>query len=197
MMNLKITVLGSTGTGKTSLISRYIYNEFADSYDPTIEDLYRKSEECDGNNYVLEIMDTSGTEKFLAMRDLYIRNANAFILVYSITSRVSFQEVENIKALITQVKDTPLSNIPVVLLGNKCDLESHRSIQADEAQALCKKWGVKEFMETSAKSDMNIHNVFESIMRQAKTMKLDTKTKKKSLVKKLVSSKKYGNCFLM
>ncbi|KAF2071634.1 hypothetical protein CYY_007060 [Polysphondylium violaceum] len=167
MNNLKVVVLGASGVGKTSLTTRFVNGEFVENYDPTIEDLYRKVIETNkGENYMMEIMDISGTERFLAMRDLYIRNAQAFILVYSITSRVSLLELENIKNLIVQVKEKPLSTIPIAVLGNKCDLEEHRSVSSEEGESLCKKWGVGDFLETSAKIEMNIQSAFDCLIKQ-------------------------------
>ncbi|KAN0033641.1 hypothetical protein ACTFIV_000103 [Dictyostelium citrinum] len=167
MQTYKVVVLGASGTGKTSLTVRFVNGDFVETYDPTIEDLYRKVIETNkGEHVMLEIMDTSGTERYLAMRDLYIRNAQAFVLVYSITSRVSLLELENIKNYICQVKDRPISQIPMVVLGNKCDLEDTRVVFPEEVEALTKKWGIEDFLETSAKIDMNIQSAYDCLTLQ-------------------------------
>ncbi|KAK5575465.1 hypothetical protein RB653_006598 [Dictyostelium firmibasis] len=167
MQTFKVVVLGASGTGKTSLTVRFVNGDFIETYDPTIEDLYRKVIETNrGEHVMLEIMDTSGTERYLAMRDLYIRNAQAFVLVYSITSRVSLLELENIKNYICQVKDRPISQIPMVVLGNKCDLEDTRVVFPEEVEALTKKWGIEDFLETSAKIDMNIQSAYDCLTLQ-------------------------------
>jgi len=116
---------------------------------------------------MLEIMDTAGTESFLAMRDLYIKNAQAFILVYSITSRSTFKEVEQIKDQIMYVKDyQEAGSVPLVLAGNKCDLEQQRQVSYEEGENLAKTWGNCCFMETSAKNFINIENMFEEVTKQ-------------------------------
>eukprot|EP01133_Synstelium_polycarpum_P012385 gene12385-14531_t len=165
MNNIKIVVLGSGSVGKSSLTIRYVHNEFIDKYDPTIEDLYRKVLEINGDHFMLEIMDTAGTETFLVMRDLYIRNGQAFMLVYSITNRRSFIELEAVKDQIARVKDRLLSDVPIIMVGNMNDLESERQVSSEEGQALADKWGV-EFLETSAKTNMNISTSFEALVRQ-------------------------------
>ncbi|GAM28585.1 hypothetical protein SAMD00019534_117610 [Acytostelium subglobosum LB1] len=177
MNNIKLVVLGSGCVGKSSLTIRYVHNEFIDRYDPTIEDMYRKVIEVNGNHFMLEIMDTAGTETFLAMRDLYIRNGQAFMLVYSITSRSTFQELEQVKDQVLRVKDQSVARLPMLIVGNKSDLESDRMVSSEETEKVCAKWGIP-FIETSAKTNMNISTAFELLVRQMQR-KLSDKDKKK------------------
>jgi len=74
MQDIKIVVLGTGGVGKSALTVQFVQGIFVDKYDPTIEDSYRKPFEVDGEQKVLEILDTAGTEQFTAMRDLYMKN---------------------------------------------------------------------------------------------------------------------------
>ena len=94
MFEYKVVVLGSGGVGKSALTVQFVTGKFAEKYDPTIEDFYRKEITIDDRPAVLEILDTAGTEQFASMRDLYIRNGHGFILVYSVTNEQSFQEVQ-------------------------------------------------------------------------------------------------------
>lgn len=94
MIEYKVVVLGSGGVGKSALTVQFVTGKFAEKYDPTIEDFYRKEIAIDERPAVLEILDTAGTEQFASMRDLYIRNGHGFILVYSVTNEQSFQEVQ-------------------------------------------------------------------------------------------------------
>jgi len=78
-----------------------------DRYDPTIEDSYRKQVEVDGHQCMLEILDTAGTEQFTAMRDLYMKNGQGFILVFSIIAQATFDELAELRLQILKVKDNP------------------------------------------------------------------------------------------
>jgi small GTP-binding protein len=164
---IKIVLFGAGSVGKSAVAIRFVQGAFVDKYDPTIEDLYRKIISVDDHNFMLEIMDTAGTESFLAMRDLYIKNAQGFILLYSVISRSTFTELEAIKTQILHVKDyVDASQIPLVLAGNKCDLEGMREVSFEEGEKLAESWGNCVFMETSAKSVINIEEMFEEVTRQ-------------------------------
>ncbi|VDL97549.1 unnamed protein product [Schistocephalus solidus] len=153
MREYKLVVLGSGGVGKSALTVQFVQGIFVDKYDPTIEDSYRKSVEIDSQQCILEILDTAGTEQFTAMRDLYMKNGQAFILVYSITNPASFSDLIDLKDHIAKVKDS--DNVPTVLVGNKCDLEDERAVGKEEGQRLARHWGCT-FIETSAKSRINV-----------------------------------------
>lgn len=79
---------------------------FVEKYDPTIEDSYRKQVEVDGNQCMLEILDTAGTEQFTAMRDLYMKNGQGFLLVFSITSMVTLNDLHELREQILRVKES-------------------------------------------------------------------------------------------
>jgi len=79
---------------------------FVDRYDPTIEDSYRKQVEVDGHQCMLEILDTAGTEQFTAMRDLYMKNGQGFILVFSIIAEATFMELQGLRTQIMEVKES-------------------------------------------------------------------------------------------
>ena len=164
MSHYKLVVLGSGGVGKSALTVRFVQGIFVYKYDPTIEDSYRKQAEVDGQQCLLEILDTAGTEQFSAMRDLYMRNGQGFALVYSITSRASFEELAQLRYQILVVKDA--FHVPMVLVGNKCDLENEREVSTDEGQSLARQWGNITFMETSAKSKINTSEIFYDLVRQ-------------------------------
>ena len=97
MREYKVVVLGSGGVGKSALTVKFVSGTFMEKYDPTIEDFYRKEIEVDGAPSVLEILDTAGTEQFASMRDLYIKNGQGFVIVYSITSLQTFQDIKTMK----------------------------------------------------------------------------------------------------
>ena len=113
---------------------------------------------------MLEILDTAGTEQFAAMRDLYMKNGMGFLLVYSITSQATFGDLQEIREQILRVKDT--DDVPMVLVGNKCDLESDREVGREQGQSLARSWGNCMFMETSAKAKINVSEAFTDLVRQ-------------------------------
>merc|ERR1712241_383548 len=164
MREYKIVVLGSGGVGKSALTVQFVQGIFVEKYDPTIEDSYRKQVEVDGQQCMLEILDTAGTEQFTAMRDLYMKNGQGFVLVYSITSQSTLQDLQEIREQILRVKDT--DDVPLVLVGNKCDLEGERAVGRDQGAALARSWGNTSFMETSAKSKINVNEMFCDLVRQ-------------------------------
>lgn len=104
MREYKIVVLGSGGVGKSALTVQFVQGIFVEKYDPTIEDSYRKQMEVDGQQCMLEILDTAGTEQFTAMRDLYMKNGQGFVLVYSITAQSTFNDLQDLREQILRVK---------------------------------------------------------------------------------------------
>jgi len=96
--------LGSGGVGKSALTVQFVQGIFVEKYDPTIEDSYRKQVEVDGQQCMLEILDTAGTEQFTAMRDLYMKNGQGFVLAYSITAQSTFNDLQDLREQILRVK---------------------------------------------------------------------------------------------
>jgi len=163
MREYKLVVLGSGGVGKSCLTVQFVQGIFVEKYDPTIEDSYRKQVEVDGQQCMLEILDTAGTEQFTAMRDLYMKNGQGFVLVYSITAESTFRDLVDLREQILRVKDT--DHVPMVLVGNKCDLEDERAVAKDQAEQLAKQWNCA-FMESSAKAKINVHEIFHDLVHQ-------------------------------
>ena len=110
MREYKIVVLGSGGVGKSALTVQFVQGIFVEKYDPTIEDSYRKQVEVDGQQCMLEILDTAGTEQFTAMRDLYMKNGQGFVLVYSITAQSTFNDLQDLREQILRVKASSCSS---------------------------------------------------------------------------------------
>lgn len=163
MREYKVVVLGSGGVGKSALTVQFVSGAFMEKYDPTIEDFYRKEIEVDGSPCVLEILDTAGTEQFASMRDLYIKNGQGFVVVYSITCHQTFQDIKNIKEQIIRVKGT--DRVPILLVGNKTDIEHQREVSQREGKSLAETWNAP-FMETSAKNRSNVNDVFAEVVRE-------------------------------
>ncbi|KAG0328706.1 Ras- protein Rap-1b [Dissophora globulifera] len=128
MREYKLVVLGSGGVGKSALTVQFVQSVFVDRYDPTIEDSYRKQVEVDGQQCMLEILDTAGTEQFTAMRDLYMKNGQGFILVFSIIASQTFDELQELHRQILRVKDkADWHDVPClfILLPHLCCLSTY------------------------------------------------------------------------
>ncbi|KAH7176451.1 ras family-domain-containing protein [Dactylonectria macrodidyma] len=146
---LHVVVLGSGGVGKSCLTAQFVHNEWIESYDPTIEDSYRTQLQVDGRQVVLEILDTAGTEQFVAMRDLYMKTGQGFLLVFSITSSSSLSELAGLREEIIRIKDD--ENIPIVIVGNKADLEENRAVPRAKGFSISQRWGAP-YYEASART---------------------------------------------
>jgi len=155
--------MGAGGVGKSALTVQFVQGIFITKYDPTIEDSYRKLVDVDNRQYILEILDTAGTEQFTAMRDLYIRTGDGFILVYSIVASSTFHALPEIRDQINRVKET--DDTPAILVGNKCDLENLRVISKEEGKQLAAKWKNCLFCEASALSNTGVDDVFYDLVR--------------------------------
>ena len=160
----KIVILGSGAVGKSAITVQMVSGHFLSSYDPTIEDSYRTTININNQDIILNIIDTAGQEEFYALRDQYIRSGDGYIIVFSITSVTSFLEVNAIKEQLNMILDVDNNTlIPIILVGNKCDLEEYRQVPSLDAQRLAEEWRVKYF-ETSAKNKTNINRIFEELV---------------------------------
>ncbi|KAK9494067.1 P-loop containing nucleoside triphosphate hydrolase protein [Lipomyces doorenjongii] len=152
MREYKIVVLGAGGVGKSALSVQFSQGVFLDSYDPTIEDSYRKQVDIDGRACILEILDTAGVEQFTAMRELYIKNGQGFVLVYSVTDRSSLLELSKLYEQVCRIKGT--KTVPIVLAGNKCDLAHARTVPFQEGKHLALKWRTNSFYEIDVRENV-------------------------------------------
>jgi len=159
----KLVVVGGGGVGKSALTIQFIQSHFVDEYDPTIEDSYRKQCVIDDEVALLDVLDTAGQEEYGAMREQYMRTGEGFLLVYSITSRNSFEEISTFHQQILRVKDK--DTFPVILIANKCDLEYERQVGMNEGRDLAKHLGCR-FIETSAKQRINVDEAFSNLVRE-------------------------------
>ncbi|KZT58123.1 ras-domain-containing protein [Calocera cornea HHB12733] len=159
----ELVMLGGGGVGKSAITIQFMQSRFEVNWDPTIEDTYRKTAVVDRVEAMLAITDTAGQEEYRLMRPGYLRSAQGFLLVYDITSRQSFNEVNKFHEEILQTKD--LATYPaVVLLGNKVDLADRRAVRTSEGEELARRFKC-QFMECSAKFRENIDEAFHSVVR--------------------------------
>ncbi|KAF8245000.1 ras-domain-containing protein [Wilcoxina mikolae CBS 423.85] len=159
----KLVVVGGGGVGKSCLTIQLIQSHFVDEYDPTIEDSYRKQCVIDDEVALLDVLDTAGQEEYSAMREQYMRTGEGFLLVYSITSRTSFIEIATFQQQILRVKDKDY--FPVIVVGNKCDLDMDRAVSQQEGRDLANHFSCR-FIETSAKARINVDEAFYNLVRE-------------------------------
>ncbi|KAH9925461.1 ras protein [Amylocystis lapponica] len=159
----KLVVVGGGGVGKSALTIQFIQSHFVDEYDPTIEDSYRKQCVIDDEVALLDVLDTAGQEEYGAMREQYMRTGEGFLLVYSITSRNSFEEISTFHQQILRVKDQ--DSFPVIVVANKSDLE----YDVSEALRL-------QVHRDSAKQRINVDEAFSNLVREIRKYNKEQQT---------------------
>ena len=150
---INIMTLGNSEVGKTCYILKYTENFFQELYLTTVGiDFKIKTETINNKQYKLFLYDTTGQEKYKSIALNIIRNAQGIILMYDITNKKSF---ESIPEWIKSIRDSKGENFPMILLGNKLDIEDIRVISEKEGKELADEYGIK-FFETSNKTGVNI-----------------------------------------
>ena len=160
-LTLKIIILGSTKVGKTCLINQYFNKEFNDNPISTIGiDLQSKYFKFDNDIVKINFIDTAGQERFDSISSNYLKNVNGVLLVYDITNFDSFKKIDYWNNQIKYYNNH--NKYSIVLIGNKIDLDNQRVVNFNYGQNLSKKINC-EFFETSAKDNINVDQVFETI----------------------------------
>ena len=160
----KIVFLGEQGVGKTSLITRFMYDTFDDHYQATIGiDFLSKTMYLDDKTIRLQLWDTAGQERFRSLIPSYIRDSRVAIVVYDITKKKSFEFIDK---WIEDVKnERGEDNVILCIVGNKSDLSDERQVSTEEGEQKAKVLGANIFMETSTKVGYNVKNLFKKIAK--------------------------------
>ncbi|XP_040567510.1 ras-related protein Rab-18-B [Lepeophtheirus salmonis] len=162
LTSLKLLIIGESGVGKSSLLLRFTEDAFDPDHSATIGvDFKVKTLTVQGNRVKLAIWDTAGQERFRTLTPSYYRGGQGAILVYDVTNRDSFSNVEN---WLNEL-DTYATNHDIVkmLVGNKCDLEEKRAISKEEGQKCARKHRMM-FIESSAKTREGVQLAFEELV---------------------------------
>ncbi|XP_039925777.1 ras-related protein Rab-17 [Hirundo rustica] len=159
----KVVLLGSMSVGKSSLAYRYVRNDFRELL-PTVGcSFFTHALDLDEATVKLEIWDTAGQEKYQSVCHLYYRDAHAALLVYDIAHK---QTLSRAKLWLEELEKRFLPNeIVVALVGNKTDLAAEREVTTEEAEEFARAKGLL-FMETSAKSNHQVNDVFMSVVQE-------------------------------
>lgn len=171
---IKICLFGKLSSEKSKIIFRFINYEPPDEQDPTIEDRYTGYINIEGKDYKVEILDTGGEEDYQNMIGMWISFGDGFLLVFDITDYESFEYIKGKYKRILMSKHG--EKVPIILVGNKKELENKRKVSFEEAKKLADCWGI-EYIETSAKENLNCYEVFEKLSKEI--LKNYSKNKKK------------------
>ncbi|KAF3326423.1 ras-related protein RABH1e [Carex littledalei] len=156
----KLVFLGDQAVGKSSIITRFMYDKFDSSYQPTIGiDFLSKTMYLEDRTVRLQLWDTAGQERFRSLIPSYIRDCSVAIIVYDISNQQSFM---NIQKWVEEVNSQGRRDIVIALVGSKNDLVDKRQVSLEEGEAKAKEFGAI-FVETSAKSGFNIKGLFRKV----------------------------------
>ena len=196
----QILLIGDSLVGKTCLIQRYANGIFKEDYITTVGlDYYTKQEMINNLNVSVKLWDTAGQERFKALTPSFFRNAEGVVIAYDVTNSESF---DNLKFWINSIKTNLFEKnifIPIIIIGNKIDLEDMRDISKDVASAFAKENNFKYF-ETSAKTGEGVDEAFRDLVNQilANSDKNEEATIERKSVKieekKTEKQKKKGCC---
>jgi len=156
----KLVFLGDANVGKTSIVTRFMYDSFDKSYSATIGiDFLCKTMYLDDRTVRLQLWDTAGQERFRSLIPSYIRDSSVAVVTYDITSRASFL---NTSKWIEDIRNERGSDVIIALVGNKTDLADKRQVSLEEGEEKAKKEDIL-FIETSAKAAYNIKALFKKL----------------------------------
>ena len=160
----KVLLLGDTTVGKTCFLMKYTDKTFQDIHMATIGLDYRlKSMKLkSGKNIKLQIWDTAGQDRFRAITKNYYKGSHGIILIYDVTNVQTF---ENVKQWVSQIREEASANVIIYIAGNKIDMEEERKVNKEEGEKLAEELGFP-FVETSAKSGININETFEDLVER-------------------------------
>jgi small GTP-binding protein len=153
---------GASAVGKTALERRFWGGEFSTEYNPTWGSGSEMDRELDGETVKFSAMEYGGADECFSSLLSSIPSTRGFVLVYAINDRASFERIEVLHGHIIQIKGTP--NVPIVICGNKIDLEDQRVVTTAEGEELASKLSAS-FFETSALSNANTDNPFRTVLR--------------------------------
>ena len=158
----KIVFLGDQGVGKTSLITRFMYNTFDTHYAATIGiDFLSKTMYLDDKTIRLQLWDTAGQERFRSLIPSYIRDSKVAMIVYDVSNKESFDDIPR---WCDYVRTERGNDVIIVLVGNKSDLPD-RVISTEEGEKLSKSLEFNLFMETSSKNGYGVKNLFKKVAK--------------------------------
>lgn len=160
LRKFKLVFLGEQSVGKTSIITRFMYDSFDNTYQATIGiDFLSKTMYLEDRTIRLQLWDTAGQERFRSLIPSYIRDSSVAIVVYDISNANSFHQTSK---WIDDVRTERGSDVLIMLVGNKTDLSDKRQVTTEEGEKKAKELNVM-FIETSAKAGYNVKQLFRRV----------------------------------
>jgi len=179
LRKFKLVFLGEQSVGKTSLITRFMYDTFDNTYQATIGiDFLSKTMYLEDRTVRLQLWDTAGQERFRSLIPSYIRDSSVAVVVYDITNRQSFL---NTTKWVDDVRAERGNDVIIVLVGNKTDLSDKRQVTPEEAEKKSKELNVM-FIETSAKAGHNVKTLFRKIAQALPGMEREETTTQNQMI---------------
>ncbi|KAL1918500.1 uncharacterized protein VTP21DRAFT_3160 [Calcarisporiella thermophila] len=170
---IKLLLIGDSGVGKSCLLLRFCEDSFTPSFITTIGiDFKIRTIDLDGKRIKLQIWDTAGQERFRTITTAYYRNAMGILLTYDVTDIRTFN---NIRTWYSNIEQHASEGVNKILIGNKCDAHETRAVSTEEGQALANELGLS-FLETSAKSNINVEEAFFTLARDVKRRLIDSQS---------------------
>ncbi len=191
---ISIIMIGDTSVGKSTLMKKFISGQFSDSLAPTLGiELYKKEVIINEKQYLYRIWDICGQERFRSLSKNYFHNSDGIMLLFDLNSKDSF---DNLDAWLNSIKDSGTDNIPLVLVGTKCDLNTNIISEELINKFINDNQSIQKYYKTSAKENIGIEEPFielgrlivkdnmtrerkNSRVKIKKTKSLDSKPKKK------------------
>ena len=193
-ISIDLIALGNSSVGKTSYLVRIAENKFSPTFPTNGYDIkFQIIELENGKKVNVKFYDTSGQERYHSLSANFIKNADGIVLMYDITNRESFDTISRWWNNILEHKE---KDFPVILVGNKCDLEDERKVQKEEGEKIAKEYNVK-FYEASNKDGINVEESFRELIniilgRMPDHIKKIKTTKKNQLSKEKLKKR---SCF--
>lgn len=162
-----VAILGCRGSGKSALTVKFLTKRFISEYDPNLEDTYSSEEVVDQQPVLLKVMDTADQEAPVNC-ERYLNWANAFVVVYSIDNRKSFEGCQQYLDILALHSKNAQHESPIILVGNKLDMEQYRQVTKAEGTCLATKYG-SLFYEASACLDFeSVQHIFHEAVREVR-----------------------------
>ena len=185
---IKVVLIGESGVGKTSIIQRYVN----DVYDPnqllssSAQFITKTVELNDEQSIKFDVWDTAGQEKFRALAKIFYKDAKAIVLVYDITNRSSFEQLQNY--WFKEIEENSLSDAILVIVGNKSDLYENEQVSDEEGKKFADEKNAI-FKRTSALSNRNIDSLFKDIAKKYFDPKYDYQAEDRKIKEKFFEKK--------